>query len=96
MESWSNTKSRYDAYIQWIEYSLLTNIQQMTLLRHGCTLIADWRTNELTCVTLKKIVDKQNDQLFDFHQLNYFTCKMNIVLLMCVLCGLTTVFVYLK
>src|SRR5436853_2536124 len=29
MESWSNTEHEYDAYIQWIEYSLLTNIQEM-------------------------------------------------------------------
>ena len=78
-------KIEYDAYIQWIEYSLLMNVQQMTLLRHGCTHVADWRTNELTRVTLKKIVDEQNDQLFDFHQVNYFTCKMHIVLLTCVL-----------
>ena len=75
MESWKNTSNKDDAYIQWIEYSLLTNIQEMASSRHGCTLykcthIADWRTNELTCVTLKKIVDEQNDQLFDFHQVN--------------------------
>ena len=74
-ESWSNMNNVYDAYIQWIEYSLLTNIQEMTSLRHGCTHIADWRTNELTRVTLKKIVDEQNDQLFDFNQVNYFMCK---------------------
>src|SRR5690242_284114 len=73
MESWSNMKNVCDAYIQWIEYSLLTNIQEMTPLRHGCTHIAEW--NELTRVTLKKIVDKQDDQSFDFHQVNYFTCK---------------------
>jgi len=24
--------------------------------------------------------DEQNDQLFDFHQVNYFTCKLQIVL----------------
>ena len=81
MESWKNMSNRDDAYIQWIEYSLLTNIQEMASLRHGCTHIADWTTNELaymacvTRVTLKKIVDEQNDQLFDFHQVNYFTCK---------------------
>ena len=62
-----------------IEYSLLSNVQKMTLLRHGCTHIADWlgsTINELTRVTLKKIVDERNDQLFDFHQVNYSTCKM--------------------
>ena len=75
MESWSNTRSKYvyDAYIQWIEYSQLTNVQEMTSLRHGCTHMAEWlepNADELTCVTLKKIIDKQNDQLFDFHQVN--------------------------
>ena len=68
MESWKNTSSKDDAYIQWIEYSLLTNIQEMTSLRHGCTHIAEWTTNELTRVTLKKIVDEGDDQLLDFHQ----------------------------
>ena len=33
-ESWKNTKNVYDAYIQWIEYSLLTDVQEMTALRH--------------------------------------------------------------
>ena len=73
MESWSNMKNESDAYIQWIEYSLLTNIREMTSLRHGCTHIAEW--NGLTRVTLKRIVDGQNDQSFDFHQVNCFTCK---------------------
>src|SRR5207253_7465485 len=75
MESWSNMKNEYDAYIQWIEYSLLMNVRKMTSLRHGCTHIADWTMNGSTRVTLKMIVDKQNDQSFDFHQINYFTCK---------------------
>ena len=78
MESWSNMKNKYDAYIHWIEYSLLTNVLNMTSLRHGCTHIAEWldpNADELTRVTLKKIVDERNDQLFDFHQVNCFTCK---------------------
>ena len=73
MESWGNMKDEYDAYIQWIEYSLLTNIQEMTSLRHECTHIADLTMNGSTRVTLKMIVDEQNDQSFDFHQVNYFT-----------------------
>jgi len=83
MESWNNMKNEYDAYIQWIEYSLLTDVREMTSLRHECTLIAKWlepTTNELTRVTLKKIVD---DQSFDFHQVNYFTCNM-LILFTCV------------
>ena len=77
MESWGNVKNEYDAYIQWIEYSLLTNIQEMTSLRHGCTHIADWLDdpiNNRTKVTLKQIVIGDT-QSFDFHQVNYFTCK---------------------
>ena len=34
MESWSNMVNKYDD-IQWIEYSLLTNVQEMTSLRYG-------------------------------------------------------------
>src|SRR6185312_10376650 len=60
MESWSNTRNRYDAYVQWIEYSLLMNVREMTSLRHGCTHIADWLDdpiiNNRTKVTLKQIV----------------------------------------
>ena len=77
MESWSNMMNTYDAYIQWIEYSLLTNIQEMMSLRHGCIHIVDWldpTINELIRVTLKKIIG-QNNQLFDFHQVNCFVYK---------------------
>src|SRR6185369_3562369 len=72
MESWGNMKNSHDAYIQWIEYSLLTNIQEMTSLRHGCTHIANLTMNGSTRVILKMIVDNES---FDFHQVNYFTCK---------------------
>ena len=78
MESWSNTRNEYDAYVHWIEYSLLANIQEMRSLRHGCTHMAEYlelTTDELTRVTLKKIVDEGDGQSFDFHQVNYFTCK---------------------
>src|SRR5581483_6693572 len=75
MESQTNTKNKHDAYIQWIEYSSLTNIQEMTALHHGCTHIADWlepTVDEPTRVTLKQIVDGRNAQSFDFYQVNYF------------------------
>ena len=75
IESWSNVINKCDAYIQWIEYSLLTDVQEMMSLRHGCTHIADWKTNESTHVTLKKIVDEGDDQ---FYQVNYYMCKMQI------------------
>src|SRR6185312_634995 len=69
MESWTNMKNKRDAYIQWIEYSLLINIQEMTSLRHGCTHIADWQS---TRVIFKPIIDAQS---VDFYQVNHFTCK---------------------
>ena len=68
MESWNNIENKNDSYIQWIEYSLLTNVQKMTSLRHGCTHIADLTMNGSTRVTLKMIVDNES---FDFHQVNY-------------------------
>jgi len=75
MESWSNTRNKYDAYIQWIEYSLLINMREMSSLRHGCTHIADLTINEWTKVTLKQIVIVGDTQPFDFHQVNYFSVK---------------------
>ena len=71
-------KSEYDAYIQWIEYSLLTNVQEMTSLRHRCTHIADWTADGLTRVSLKKIV---ND---DFRQVNYFQVQNTNSIIMCI------------
>ena len=88
MESWKNTENKYDVYLQWIEYTLLTNVQEMASLRHGCTHIADWSettANTSTKVKLKRIVDGQNAQSFDFHKVIYFMCKTKqIVLLTCV------------
>jgi len=94
MESWKSVENRYDAYIQWIEYSLLSNVQEMTSLRHGCTHVAEWlepTADEPTRVALKRIVDAGDDQLFDFHQVDYFMCKiMRIVLsIHCIDCYMT-------
>jgi len=75
-ESWSNVKVESDAYIQWIEYSILTHVQEMTSLRRECTHRAYWvepTMRELVRVIFKKIVDGQNAQSFDFYQVNYFT-----------------------
>jgi len=69
MESWKNMNNEDDAYIQWIEYSLLLNIQEITSLRHGCTHIADWQSMR---VIFKPIVDAQS---LDFYQVNHFACK---------------------
>ena len=68
IESWNNTVNKYDAYIQWVEYSRLTDVREMTSLRHQCTHIASWldpTTNELIHVTLKQIDDAQS---LDFYQ----------------------------
>ena len=68
MESWSNLECEDDAYIRWIEYSLLTDVREMTSLRHGSTHIASWlgpTTNKRTKVTLKQIDDAQS---LDFYQ----------------------------
>src|SRR5207248_10357036 len=68
MESWSNMKHEYDVYIQWVEYSQLTDVREMTSLCHQCTHIASWldlTTNGLILVTLKQIDDAQS---LDFYQ----------------------------
>src|SRR5438128_810001 len=76
-KSWSNINLYYESYyIQWIEYSRLTDIQEKLLLERGCTHAANWLApsayeDELIKVTLKKIVDGRNAQLFDFYQVNY-------------------------
>jgi len=77
MDSWNNTNREHDhnPYIQWIKYSLLTDVQKMTSLRRGCTHIAGWSepgTNESIKVILKRAVDGQDSQSFDFYQVNYF------------------------
>jgi len=89
MESWSNVENVYDTYIQWIEYSLLMDVQQMAslILSHGCTHLANWlepMTNEWTKVIFKKIVDGQDAQLFDFYQVNYFICNIMQIILICI------------
>jgi len=71
MKSWSNVKNEYDAYIQWIEYSLLTDVREMTSLHHGCTHTAYWLepiANEWIKVALKQVVISDTD----LHQVNYF------------------------
>jgi hypothetical protein len=73
MKSWSNANNTPDAYIRWIEYTQLTNVQEEALLHHECTHIANWlelSTNELIQVVLKKIVDGHDAQIFDFYQVN--------------------------
>ena len=80
MKSWNNIKRSDESYyIQWIEYSRLTDIQEESLLDRGCTHAANWLeptgkypyVDDVIRVTLKKVVDGQNAQLFDFNQVNY-------------------------
>src|SRR5689334_16308842 len=71
MESWSKVVNKYDAYIQWIEYFLLMDVQERTSLRHGCTCIADWlgpTANTPTKVALKRISDAKS---LDIDQVKY-------------------------
>jgi hypothetical protein len=80
MKSWNNINKDYwaDSYIRWIEYTQLTNVREGTSLYHGCTHMANWLeppTNELERVVLKKIVDGQNAQLFDFYQVNKYSVR---------------------
>ena len=77
-KSWSSISREHESYyIQWIEYSRLTDIQEKSLLERGCTHAANWleptayEGDKLIRVTLKKIVDGRNAQLFDFYQVNY-------------------------
>jgi len=58
----------------------LFSIEKRTLLRHGCTHIAEWlepTINKRTRVTLKKIVDEQDTQLFDFYRVTCLLANRN-------------------
>ena len=61
MESWKNTSNENDVYIQWIEYSRLRNVQEMTLLCYGCTYNnkTDWIANGSTRVALKMMISME-------------------------------------
>jgi len=73
MESWDNTNNQLGGYIRWIEFSRLTNMQQTPGLDYRCTHTADWSESvetedSLIKVMLKKIVDAQNAQSYDFYK----------------------------
>ena len=79
MKSWNNIANiRECYYMQWIEYSRLTDVKEESLLDCGCTHVANWLeptgeypyNDELIRVTLKKVVDGQNAPLYDFNQVN--------------------------
>ena len=40
-KSWRDAVFDDDGYLQWIEYSRLTNVRETPLLHHGCTHTAD-------------------------------------------------------
>ena len=80
--------------IQWIKFSQLANMHEMPSLQHGCTHIADWLesmtdqastqdNSKSRIVILKKIVDGQSAQTYDFYQVNIFlhTLLTNIVVI---------------
>ena len=75
-ESWSKiTKKVESHYIQWIEYSRLTDVREIMSLDQACTHEANWlepTTNEDMSVNvmLKKIAGAHGDdaQSFDFYQ----------------------------
>ena len=68
----------WKATIQWIEFSQLVNMQEMPLLQHECTHMAEWINptversisdkGQLRIVMLKKMLDGQNAQTYDFYQ----------------------------
>jgi hypothetical protein len=73
MKSWSNMNNTANPYIRWIEYSQLTNVREETSLHHECTHMANLfqvSTTDFTRVILKKTVDRQNAQQFDFYQVS--------------------------
>src|SRR5438128_11676854 len=64
MKTWFDMKKSSDNHIQWIEFSQLTNIQEILILQNGCTHIADWLVNQRSILAvkprlaiLKKIID---------------------------------------
>ena len=64
-KSWANTMNPTDSYLQWIEFSQLTNIQEASALNHECTHTADWsepttKTSRVVKVIIKKIVTAQD------------------------------------
>ena len=62
-----------DNYSRRIEYSQLTNIQEMPLLQHGYTHIAnlsEGTADKSISLILKKVVDRLNAESYNFHQVS--------------------------
>ena len=67
----------YDGYLQWVEFSQLNNVHEMSLLDHGCSHVADWKRptakrDQLIKVLLKTIVGGEDAQSYDFNLVNIF------------------------
>ena len=80
-KSWRDAVFNDDGYLRWIEYSWLTNVREAPSLHHGCTHTADClepARNKLIRVILKKIVDGQYAQSFDFYQVKGIL-RVNII-----------------
>ena len=78
MESQNNRNKGNDSYVQWIDFSQVTNMQEMPSPQHGCTHLTNLRhwsnSNMSRIVILKKIVDGQNAQSYDFYQVIISYC----------------------
>ena len=84
-KSWRDAVFDDDGYLQWIEYSRLTNVRETPSLHHGCTHAADClepARSKLIRVILKKIVDGQDAQSFDFYQVKERLRRNNIAILL--------------
>ena len=73
MKQWNDTNTN-DSYIRWIEFFQLSNIQEMPL-QHKHTHTADLlarKAGKSKIMILKKIMNGQNVQSYDFSQVNFF------------------------
>jgi len=86
MKSWKNMIHIYDGYLQWVEFSQLNNVHEMSLLDHGCSHVADWTRpaagrNQLIKVLLKKIIGGEDAQSYDFNMVIHLFNKHSIFIM---------------
>ena len=80
MKSWNSVGTPIDSYIQWIEFTQLTNIQEELSLEHECTHVAEWLEPTIDGVCkrktmIKMITEGQNAEMFDFNQVKVYAVK---------------------
>jgi len=66
----------HDGYLQWIHFYQLTYMHEMPLLEYECSHVANWPKpiadgSQLIQVLLKKVVNGQDAQSYDFNQVKY-------------------------